>query len=62
MDIIKIAQRYRDAGCSSIPLRRDSKIPALKGWQKHAEQPIEDFSVFASTNGIGLVMGYDNIQ
>jgi len=62
MDIIKIAQRYRDAGCSPIPLRRDSKIPALKGWQKHAEEPIEDFSVFASTNGIGLVMGYDNIQ
>jgi hypothetical protein len=62
MDIVKIAERYRDAGCSPIPLRRDSKIPALKGWQKHAEQPIEDFSVFASTNGIGLVMGFDGMQ
>ena len=62
MDIVKIAQRYRDAGCSPIPLRRDSKIPALKGWQKHADAPIEDFSVFASTNGIGLVMGYDGMQ
>ena len=62
MDIVKIAQRYRDAGCSPIPLRRDSKIPALKGWQKHADAPIEDFSAFKSTNGIGLVMGYDGIQ
>ena len=62
MDIVKIAQRYRDAGCSPIPLRRDSKIPALKGWQKHADAPIKDFSVFASTNGIGLVMGYDGMQ
>lgn len=62
MDIVKIAQRYRDAGCSPIPLRRDSKAPWLKGWQKHADAPIEDFSVFAKTNGIGLVMGFDGMQ
>jgi hypothetical protein len=62
MDIIKIAQRYRDAGCSPIPLRRDSKIPSLKGWQKHADEPVTNFDVFRDTNGIGLVMGYDNIQ
>lgn len=62
MDIIKIAKRYRDAGFSPIPLRRDSKAPALKGWQKHAEEPLTNFDVFRDTNGIGLVMGFDNIQ
>lgn len=62
MDITKIAQRYRDAGCSPIPLRPDSKIPMLKGWQKYAEQPVTNFDVFNDTNGIGLVMGFDNIQ
>ena len=62
MDIVKIAQRYRDAGCSPIPLKRDSKAPKLKGWQKYAEQPIEDFKVFKDTNGIGLVMGFDGMQ
>ena len=62
MDIVEIAKRYRDAGCSPIPLKRNSKAPALKGWQKHADAPIEDFNVFKTTNGIGLVMGYDNIQ
>ena len=62
MDIVKIAQRYRDAGCSPIPLKRDSKAPLLKGWQKYAEQPIEDFKVFKDTNGIGLVMGFDGMQ
>lgn len=62
MNILQIAQRYIDAGFSPIPLRRDSKAPALKGWQKHADAPIDDVSVFANTNGIGLVMGYDNIQ
>ena len=62
MDIIKIAQKYIDAGFSPIPLIRDSKRPALKGWQKFVEQPIADLNVFKKTNGIGLVMGYDNIQ
>ena len=62
MDIVKIAQRYRDAGCSPIPLKRDSKAPKLKGWQKYAEEPIEDFKVFGDTNGIGLVMGFDGMQ
>ena len=62
MDIVEIAKRYRDAGCSPIPLKRNSKAPVLKGWQKHADAPIEDFNVFKTTNGIGLVMGYDNIQ
>ena len=62
MDIIKIAKRYRDAGFSPIPLRRDSKAPALKGWQKYAEEQIDNFDVFKDTNGIGLVMGFDGIQ
>ena len=62
MDIIKIAQRYTDAGFSPIPLVPNSKRPALKGWQQHAEKPIEDFDVFKTTNGIGLVMGYDGVQ
>jgi hypothetical protein len=62
MDLIKIAERYRDHGFSPIPLRKDSKIPALKGWQKHADEPIEDLSVFGTTNGIGLAMGYDGVQ
>ena len=62
MDIIKIAKRYRDAGFSPIPLRRNSKAPALKGWQKYAEEQIDDFDVFKDTNGIGLVMGFDGIQ
>ena len=62
MDIVQIAKRYRDAGFSPIPLRRNSKAPALKGWQKHADTPIDDFDVFKTTNGIGLVMGYDGIQ
>ena len=62
MDIIKIAQRYTDAGFSPIPLVPNSKRPALKGWQQHAETPIEDFDVFKTTNGIGLVMGYDGVQ
>ena len=62
MDIIKIAQRYIDAGFSPIPLRRDSKIPALKGWQQYSEKQITDLDVFGKTNGIGLVMGYDGIQ
>jgi len=62
MDIIQIAKRYIDGGFSPIPLRRDSKIPALKGWQKHIDAPIDDLSVFGQTNGIGLVMGYDDIQ
>ena len=62
MDIIKIAHRYANAGFSPIPLVPNSKRPALKGWQKHAEDPITDFSVFEKTNGIGLVMGFDGIQ
>lgn len=62
MDIIKIAKKYRDAGCSPIPLRRNSKAPALKGWQQYSEFQIQDFEVFGQTNGIGLVMGFDNIQ
>ena len=62
MDIVQIAKRYRDAGCSPIPLRRDSKIPALKGWQKYAEEPVTNFDVFSDTNGIGLVMGFDGMQ
>lgn len=62
MDIIKIAKKYVDHGFSPIPLRRDSKVPALKGWQKHAEEPVTNFDLFRDTNGIGLVMGYDNIQ
>lgn len=62
MDIIKIAHRYANAGFSPIPLVPNSKRPALKGWQKHAEDPLTDFSVFEKTNGIGLVMGYDGIQ
>lgn len=62
MDIIKIAQRYIDAGFSPIPLRRDSKIPALKGWQQHAEEPVTNLDVFRDTNGIGLVMGFDGVQ
>ena len=62
MDIIKIAHKYRDAGFSPIPLIRNSKRPALKGWQKYAEEPITNFDVFRDTNGIGLVMGFDGIQ
>ena len=62
MDIQKIAKKYADHGFSPIPLRRDSKVPALKGWQKHADEPITDFDLFRDTNGIGLVMGYDGIQ
>jgi len=62
MDITKIAQKYHDAGFSPIPLIRGKKRPSIKGWQKHAETRIEDFSVFSKTNGIGLVMGYDGIQ
>jgi len=62
MDIKKIAQRYRDAGFSPIPLVPGKKRPAIKGWQQHAETQISDFSVFDKTNGIGLVMGYDGIQ
>lgn len=62
MDIIKIAKKYVDHGFSPIPLRRDSKVPALKGWQKHADEQITNFDVFKDTNGIGLVMGFDNIQ
>jgi len=62
MDIVQIAKRYRDAGFSPIPLRRNSKAPALKGWQKYAEEPVTNFDVFSDTNGIGLVMGYDGIQ
>ena len=45
MDIKKIAHKYRDHGFSPIPLVRNSKRPLLKGWQQHAETPIEDFSV-----------------
>ena len=62
MDITKIAKKYVDHGFSPIPLRPNSKAPALKGWQKHADHPLDDFSVFEKTNGIGLVMGYDGIQ
>ena len=62
MDIKKIAQKYRDHGFSPIPLVRNSKRPALKGWQKYAEEPITNFDVFRDTNGIGLVMGFDGIQ
>lgn len=62
MDIIKIAKKYRDAGCSPIPLQPNSKAPSLKGWQKYSETQIEDFSVFEKTNGIGLVMGFDGMQ
>ena len=62
MDIQKIAKKYADHGFSPIPLRRDSKVPALKGWQKHADEPITNFDLFRDTNGIGLVMGYDGIQ
>lgn len=62
MDIQKIAKKYAEHGFSPIPLRRDSKVPALKGWQKHADHPITNFDVFRDTNGIGLVMGYDGIQ
>ena len=62
MDITKIAQKYHDAGFSPLPLIRGKKRPAIKGWQKHAETRIEDFSLFSKTNGIGLVMGYDGIQ
>ena len=62
MDIKKIAHKYRDHRFSPIPLVRNSKRPLLKGWQQHAETPIEDFSVFDKTNGIGLVIGFDGIQ
>lgn len=62
MSIITIAQKYQDAGFSPIPLVRDSKRPLIKGWQKYANEQLTDFSVFEKTNGIGLVMGYDNIQ
>jgi len=57
-----LTKKYADHGFSPIPLRRDSKVPALKGWQKHADEPITDFDLFRDTNGIGLVMGYDGIQ
>lgn len=62
MDIKKIAQRYRDAGFSPIPLVPNSKRPSLKGWQKHAEEPVTNFDAFGDTNGIGLVMGFDGVQ
>lgn len=62
MDIIKIAQRYIDAGFSPIPLVPNSKRPALKGWQQHAEEPVTNLDVFRDTNGIGLVMGFDGVQ
>jgi len=62
MDILKIAKKYLDHGFSPIPLRPNSKAPALKGWQKHADEQITNLDVFKDTNGIGLVMGYDNIQ
>lgn len=62
MDIKKIAHRYAKAGFSPIPLVPNSKRPALKGWQKYAEEPLTDFDVFDKTNGIGLVMGFDGIQ
>ena len=62
MDITKIAKKYVDHGFKPIPLRPDSKIPAIKGWQKHIDEPVTDFKPFANTNSIGLVMGYDGIQ
>jgi hypothetical protein len=62
MDITKIAKKYVDHGFKPIPLRPDSKIPAIKGWQKHIDEPVTDFTPFAHTNSIGLVMGYDGIQ
>lgn len=62
MKLRDIAKKYRDAGFSPIPLRRDSKVPLLKGWQKHGEIPLDDFSVFDTTNGIGLAMGYEGVQ
>lgn len=62
MNIQKIAQRYIDAGFSPIPLRPGTKIPALRGWQKHNVSPIDDTSVFANTDALGLVMGFDGIQ
>ena len=62
MDITKIAKKYVDHGFKPIPLRPDSKIPAIKGWQKTIDEPVTDFKPFANTNSIGLVMGYDGIQ
>ena len=62
MDITKIAKKYVDHGFKPIPLRPDSKIPAIKGWQKTIDEPVTDFKPFAHTNSIGLVMGYDGIQ
>ena len=62
MDIIKIAKKYVDHGFKPIPLRPDSKVPAIKGWQKTIDEPVTDFKPFAHTNSIGLVMGYDGIQ
>lgn len=62
MDITKIAKKYVDHGFKPIPLRPDSKIPAVKGWQKHIDEPVTDFKPFANTNAIGLVMGFDGIQ
>ena len=44
------------------PVGSNSKRPALKGWQQHSESQITDFSVFDTTNGIGLVMGFDGVQ
>ena len=35
MDITKIAKKYVDHGFKPIPLRPDSKVPAIKGWQKN---------------------------
>jgi hypothetical protein len=63
--IIDLARRYLAAGFSPIPLVPGDKRPSVKGWQRYGEEPMgwgEADKMFADTDSIGIVCGYDGLE
>lgn len=60
----EIAKRYIASGFSPIPIIDGEKRPAIKEWQRFAEQPMSESDVdhICTTNSLGLVMGFDGAQ
>lgn len=64
-NIIDIALMYIRAGFSPIPLVTGEKRPSVRAWQNYAIEPVgwaEAQSLFANTDSIGLVCGFDGME